>query len=225
MLRETDGGPCRIFSMLQTHITPTFFRRKNADLAAFVRDLVLRIQDRILPSTYAFCTGFNYGARIYDFLMMHDRSLAARYLEESGYCVDARAVLFIVINFIFASICLTELNAPAEPFIEGCIMMTVALVFLIPNGEMNSTTLQKVSSQDFLGLEEKKIGFRVLSTEQSELSGKWLHPKAEIFVCFWNIHFFIVKTTPGKRQLLKWDCQAGGEPFCCQSREFNWSDK
>jgi hypothetical protein len=72
-------------------------------------------------------------------------------------------VLFIVINFIFASIRLTELNVPAEPFIEGCIMMTVALIFLIiPNGEMNSTTLQKVANQEFLRLEEKQIGLPVL---------------------------------------------------------------
>jgi hypothetical protein len=63
-------------------------------------------------------------------------------------------VLFIVTNFIFASIHLAELNVPAEPFIEGCRMTTVALVFLIPNGEMNSTKLQKVASHEFFGLEE-----------------------------------------------------------------------
>jgi hypothetical protein len=86
--------------------------------------------------------------------------------------VNARAVLFIVINFFFASICLTEFNVPADLFIESCRMTTVALAFLIPNEEMNSTTLQKVASQEFLGLEEKKIGFRVLSTERPDLIGK-----------------------------------------------------
>jgi hypothetical protein len=35
---------------------------------------------------------------------------------------------------------------------------TVALAFLIPNGEMNSTTIQKVASQEFFGLEEKSLG-------------------------------------------------------------------
>jgi hypothetical protein len=104
-------------------------------------------------------------------------------------------------------------------------MTTVAHVFLIPNGEMNSTTLQKVASQEFLGLEEKKIGFCVPSTEQPDLIGKWLYPKEGIFVCFWNIHFFVVEMSPGKRQLLKWDCRAGGAPFCCQPRELNWADK
>jgi hypothetical protein len=123
-----------------------------------VCDLILSIYDRTLPSTSAFCTGFDYGARTYNFLLTRDRSLAARYLEESGYCVSARVMLFIVINFIFASIRLTELNVPAEPFIEGCRMTTIALVFLIPNGEMNSTTLQKVAVQEFLDPEEKKIG-------------------------------------------------------------------
>jgi hypothetical protein len=72
---------------------------------------------------------------------------------------------------------------------------------------MNATTLQKVASREFLGLVKKKIGFLVLSTERSDLFGKWLGPKAEIFVCFWTIHFFVAKTTPGKRQLLKLDCQ------------------
>jgi hypothetical protein len=148
--------------MLQMHITFTFFHRKNAGLAAFVRDLILRIHDRIFPSTYAFRIGFDYGARTCDFLLTHDRWPAARDLEESGYRVNACAVLFIVINFIFASIGITEFNVPAEPFIESCIMTGIALVFLIPNGEMNSTTLQKVASQELLGLEEKKIGFRVL---------------------------------------------------------------
>jgi hypothetical protein len=210
--------------VLQAHIKFTFFRRKNEDFAAFVRDLILSIHDRILPSTYAFCTGFDYGARTCDFLLTRDRSLAAWYLEESGYCLSARKVLFIVINFIFASIRLTELNVPTNPFIEGCRMTTVALIFLIPNGEMNSTTLQKVASQEFLGLKKKKIGFRVLSTKRPDLIEKWLDPKAEIFVCFWNIHFFIVKTTPGKRQLLKWDCQPGGELFRCQLREPKWAD-
>jgi hypothetical protein len=225
VLGETDGWPCGIFAVFQAHITLTFFCRKNADLAEFVRHLILWIHDRILPSTYAFCTGFGYGARTCNFLLTHDCSLAALYLEESGCCVSVRAVLFIMISFMFASIRLTELNVLAEPLIKGCRMMTVELVFLIPNGEMNSTTLQKVLSQEFLGLEEKKIGFRVLSIEPPDLIGKWLDPKAEIFVCFWNTHFFVVKTTPGKRQLLKWDCQAGAEPFCCQPREFSWADK
>jgi hypothetical protein len=67
-------------------------------------------------------------------------------------------------------------------------MTTVVLVFLIPNGEMNSTTRQKVASQEFLGREEKKMGFGFLSTERPDLIGKWVNPKAEIFVCFWNIH-------------------------------------
>jgi hypothetical protein len=189
-----------------------------------VRDLSLRIHDRILPSTYAFCTGLGYGARTCDFLLTHPRSLAAHYLKESGYCVSTRAVLFIVINFIFASNRLTELNVPAEPFIEGRRMTTVALVFLIPNGEMNSTTLQKVANQEFLGFEEKRIGLPVLSTEQPDLIEKWLDPKAEIFFRFRNIHFF-VKMTLGKRQLSKWDCQAGGESFCSQPKELNWADK
>jgi hypothetical protein len=175
-----------------------FFGRKNANLAAFTRDLILRIHERILPSTYAFCIGFDYGTRACGLLLTHDRSLAARYLEESGCCVSARAVLFIVIGFIFAPIRLTELNVPAEPFIEDCRMTTVALIFLIPNRETNSTTYQKVASQEFLRLEEKKIGFRILSTEQPDLIGKWLDSKAEIFVCFCNIHFFLVKTTPEK---------------------------
>jgi hypothetical protein len=61
------------------------------------------------------------------------------------------------------SIRLTELNVPAGPFIEGRRMTTAGLVFLIPNGEMNSTTIQKVASQESLRLEEKKIGFRVLN--------------------------------------------------------------
>jgi hypothetical protein len=180
VLGETDGGPCRILAVLQAHITFAFFRRKNAAFVAFVRDPILRIHDRILSSTYAFCTGFDSGARTFDFLLTHGRSLAVRYLEESGYCVSARAVLSIVINFIFASIRFTELNAPAEPFTEGCRITTVALAFLIPNGEMNSMTLQRVASQEFLGLEEKKIGFRVLSIERPDLIGKWLGPKAEI---------------------------------------------
>jgi hypothetical protein len=67
-----------------------------------------------------------------------------------------------MINFIFASIRLTGLNVPAEPFIEGRGMTTVALVFLIPNGAMNSMIPQKVANQEFLGFEEKEIGFRVL---------------------------------------------------------------
>jgi hypothetical protein len=62
----------------------------------------------------------------------------AHYLQESGYCVSVRAALFIVINLIFASIRLTELNVPAQSFIEGDRMTTVALVLLILNGEMNS---------------------------------------------------------------------------------------
>jgi uncharacterized membrane protein len=206
------------------HITLPFFRPKNADFTVFMYDLILRIHDRILLSTSAFCTGFNYGARTCEFLLTHDRSLAALYLEESGYCVSARAVLFIVINFVFASIRLTGLNVPAQPSIEGCRMVMVALVFLILNGEMNSTTLQKVASQESLGL-EKRAGFRVLSTERPDLIGKWLNLKAEIFICFWNIRFFVAKTTAGKRQLLKWDRQAGGEPFCCQPRQLTWADK
>jgi hypothetical protein len=187
----------------QAHITLTFFGRKKADLLALVRDQIVRIHDRILSSTYPFCTGFDYGAWTCGFLLTHDRPLAAGYLEESGYCASAWAVLFIVINFIFASIRLTELNVPAEPFIEGCKIATVALVVLIPNGDMDSTTLQKIASQEFLGLEEKKIGFCALSTKQPDFIGKWLDPKAESFVCLWNIHFFVVKTTPGKRQFLK----------------------
>jgi uncharacterized membrane protein len=92
------------------------------------------IHDPILFSTYAFCAGFDYGARTSDFLLTHNRSLAAHYLQESGYCVSARTVLFIVINFIFASIRLTERNVPTEPFIESCRMTTVALVFPSPTG-------------------------------------------------------------------------------------------
>jgi hypothetical protein len=198
--------------VFQAYITLTFCRRKNANLAAIVLDLILRIHDCILPSKYAFSTRFGCGVRTCDFLLMHDRSLAASYVEESGYRASARAVPFIVINFIFASIRVTEFNVPAEPFIKGCIMTMVAFVFPILNGEMNSTTLQTVASQEPLGLEEKKIGFRVLSTEQPDIIGKWLNPKAEIFVCFWNIHFFVVKTTPRKRQLLKWNCQEGESP-------------
>jgi hypothetical protein len=134
-------------------------------------------------------------------------------------------VLFIVINFIFASNRLTELNVPAKPFIEGGRMTTVAIVFLILNGEMNSTTLQKVANQEFLGFKEKRIGFRVSSTEQPDLIEKWLDPKAEILLCFRNIHFSVVKGTLGKMKLLKWDCQAGGESFCSQPGELNWADK
>jgi hypothetical protein len=66
--------------VLQAHITLTFFGRKNADLAAFVRNLIRRIYDRILPSPYASCTGFDDGARICDFLLTHDRWLATDYL-------------------------------------------------------------------------------------------------------------------------------------------------
>jgi hypothetical protein len=66
---------------------------------------------------------------------------------------------------------------------------------------------------------------RVRPTEQPDLIEKWLDPKAEIFFCFRNIHFFVVKMTLGKRQLLKWDCQAGGESFCSQPRKLNWADK
>jgi hypothetical protein len=67
-------------------------------------------------------------------LLTRDRSLAVRYFEESGCWVSARAVLFIVINFIFASIRLTELKVPTEPSIEGCRMTTIALIFSSPTG-------------------------------------------------------------------------------------------
>jgi hypothetical protein len=225
VLRETDDWPCGIFAVLQAHITFTFFRRRNAHLAAFVRDLILWIDDRILPSTHALCTDFDYGARTCDFLLTRDRSLAAHSLEESGYSVSARAVLFHRGQLHFRIRRLTGLNVPAEPFVESCRMTTVALVFLIPNGKMNSTTLQKVASQEFLGFEGKKTGLRVLSMGRPDLIRKWLDPKTEIFVCFWNIHLFVVKTTPGKGHLLKWDCQAGGDPFCCQLMVFNWADR
>lgn len=238
VLRQTKGGPCGLFAVLDAHIV---LKRNEPETASSSQEhllysLILDIFKRVSTYSnskesekevkYVFCDGFDPGRRFIHFQYTESIDEAYAFLMQSNYTEAYNACLMITISIILASLGINEdgncafQNVPENPYIYGDKMTSMALVWLMLNGSTDSINLKMTEDSNYSGLTQKQIGIKVLSNPDKRVVGTWLNPDASIFVCHMHCHFFVVAVVDS--DLTVYDSMNSNSPYKGNKRRLNW---
>ncbi|OHS98630.1 hypothetical protein TRFO_34965 [Tritrichomonas foetus] len=221
-LKQYQGGPCGLFAVLQAHIVikENDNNFQNASQEHILISLILDIFSRI-SSYYVFCDGFDAKTEYAHFQYTTDLDEAYSFILGTDYIKSYNACLLLTLSIVFASIGMSDLNVPAEPYIYGDRNTTMALVWLMLNGSTNDANLAQTENSNYRGTTQTQIGIKVLNNPDKRVVGTWLNPNANVFVCHRGCHFFVVLTIADI--FIVYDSLNDKSPFETTKKSLQWS--
>ncbi|KAH0793684.1 hypothetical protein GPJ56_002405 [Histomonas meleagridis] len=193
VLKQTKGGPCGLFAVIQSHIYVARQRPENINVP--VEDIliseILNIFQRVSPD-FAFCTSFDPKHSVALFQHTQDRDEAFIFIATKNYLKSPQACLLLLISLTFTSAKMSSSFYRDEPYVFSDKMTTMSFVWLLLNGDNSDEALAIIEHNGYVSPTQQNIGIRVLKSFDGRTIGVWLNPNANVFVCLQGFHFFTV---------------------------------
>ena len=217
-LKQTRGGPCGLYAVLQAYILKARMENMLSPHELLIT-AVLDIMDKIRSNTYVFCQLYDLKMERIVIYGVNEREAAANYLRQSGLLYTNIALKLLMISFCFVlGPAMMSTSVTREPFVSERDQYTsLQFVYFMLTGkvidEPNDGYQCEHGGLISRGCEtQQDIGFiRSHPTENDVKVGRNLGcPKKDIWVVHNGGHFYAVMRGQDN-QIRKYDSLAGGE--------------